>query len=87
MRLAQAQATRAAQLSRARNKDILLSAVSQELSKAPMHGAQLKATFRDFLKAHNKAYTRKAIKALTVRITRYGALTYDPASALWTIVH
>lgn len=87
MRQAQAKATKAAQLARETNKQIILSAVSQELSKEPMQGAKLKATLRDFLKAHGKAYSAKAVKALTIRLTRYGVLRFDPSSGLWTIVH
>lgn len=87
MKLAQANATRAAQLAKARNKDMLLLAVQSSISTQPMHGAQLKQTLREFLKAHKKPYTKKGVKALTVRLTRYGALTYCPASGLWNIKH
>lgn len=87
MRLAQSKATRAAQISRARSRDNLLAKVRQEISKEPMPAFQLKAAFRDFLKSNRKPHSPKSIKALTVRLTRYGALRYDPASALWTIVH
>lgn len=86
MRQAQEKATKAAQIAKARNRERLLDAVRSQLIYEPMHAEQLKAVLRDFLKAHRKACTRKAIKALTIRLTRYGALTYDPSTALWTIL-
>jgi hypothetical protein len=85
MKLAQANATKAAQLSKARSKDNLLLAVQSFIPTQPMNGAKLKRTLMEFLKAHKKPYTKKGIKALTVRLTRYGALTYCPDSGLWIL--
>lgn len=87
MKLAQEKATKAAQISKARKRDRLLDSVRSQLIYEPMLAEQLKAVLRDFLKAHRKPFTKKAVKALTIRLTRYGALSYDPSSALWTIVN
>ena len=85
MKLAQANATKAAQLSKARSKDNLLLDLQSFIPTEPMHGTKLKQTLMEFLKAHKKPYTKKRIKALTVRLTRYGALTYSPTSGLWIL--
>lgn len=86
MKLAQAKATRTAQVARERHKQVLLSFVSSDMPREAMETHKLKATLVDFLKRHKKRYTRKDIKALTVRLSRYGVLRFDPVTLLWSFV-
>lgn len=85
MRQAQALATQAARLNKERRRNNLIELFLGCKPRPIMDTATLNHSLANFLKIHRRKPTVPKVKALRMRLTRYGVISFDPADGLWKV--
>lgn len=85
MRKAQSDATKAAQRNKERRKAKLLEVFLSFEYKAGLDTFALEDHLANLIRSFRRRVTDKKIKALRLRLIRYGVLSYDHETGLWKV--
>ena len=85
MRQALAVATETARRNKERRRNRLTELILAHPFKAGMTTQELMQSLFDFLRPHRKRITEKMVKALRIRLVRYGLLSFDAREGVWKL--
>jgi len=86
MRQALANATETARRNKERKRQYLTKLILAHPFPAEMNTQQLNGSLYDFLRPHRKRINKKMVKALRMRLARYGLLKFDSLTGLWKLI-